>query len=182
MKPQILFISDIRSSCHAVSTVCQRLGFIVTHSTWENSCAPEKDCSQFTLAISVPSPSQTTEDALAKATQLRCNPFNYCGPIAVLNISQEHLAVPDECHESIGIYVVGVEQVVLRLTELSIAATRWATWPNLECRPTWAFKIEARTLEHRTTNVFRYLGDHGTPYAKQWMKDTKNLLLPKSQS
>jgi hypothetical protein len=116
--------------------------------------------------------------ACASAVRLRCAPYCFTGPIAVLNpwktLESEFI---DSINAS-GIYLLCVSEAVSQIAAIAIQKKQWATSPSIDCRPVWALKEECASHDHRTKNVFRRIADKGTDYEKSWMHEMKNILLP----
>lgn len=97
--------------------------------------------------------------ASARLTRLRCRPFEFAGPIAVLGAPRESEHLPEPWLASSGIHRLYWPSLLVWLLKLRQNGATCKPIPSLECRPAWAFLAELNLLNHDINNFFNSIGD-----------------------
>jgi hypothetical protein len=181
----VVIFGDPSPLYKALAQVCRKLGIpevrreyeLILHpqKCWTAPYGPDKATTSLALVVKM---GQAPIQTLAHATRLRCDPVRFQGPICVVSAKAFPKLVPIESLDVLGIKLLQTSHLITKICLLSHSLDRWQTYPGLDCRPAWAIKAEAKLSDHRTTNAFRWIGDHGNEFVKQWMIDAKSILLP----
>ena len=180
---QVVIFSEPTPVFRAFAEVCSVLGFVVSRIDVDQLVKPEKyagtKLTNASLAVAIPSKSSASLPLItAHAVRLRCSPFQYSGPIAVIEPLTEKERIPVAFIEAVGIHTLSIQHTVSRLFALVLDRRKWKTYPSIDCRPVWALEAEAKFLAHRTRNVFGWIDDGKHEYAKLWKRDAELIFLP----
>ncbi|MBX3421825.1 MAG: hypothetical protein KF752_09760 [Pirellulaceae bacterium] len=156
---RIDLFSDLNTVNEAIRVVAARFGITVHHRNFASlSGSNDKrawDMLQTNAVIGI-SNSRDFNAVIASAwlTRLRCAPFNYTGPIAIVPTPNELETTPAKWLELLGEQTVEFSEIVSVFLQMTHSEDRWPVLPDLKCRPSWAMLGEAISLHHEINNFF----------------------------
>jgi hypothetical protein len=156
---RIDLFSDLNTVNAAIEVVAARFGISVRHREFASlSEATNKtnwNMSQTNAVIGISNNRDfNAVKASACLTRLRCPPFDYTGPIAIVPAPNELETPPFKWLELLGVHTVSFPAVVSAFLQMTHSDESWPVLPDLKCRPAWAMLGEALSLHHEINNFF----------------------------
>jgi hypothetical protein len=182
---RIDLFSDLNTVNAAIEVVAARFGIVVHHRGFASlSNATDKTTWNMPQSNAVIGISNHRDFNVLKAsaclTRLRCPPFNYCGPMAIVAaLGEREVPLPEWLGHG-GIALLKFPSLVVPMLQIVSGAQQWPALPHLGCRPAWALLGEANAYSHEINNLFNSIAEDMTENEQQFAERIRVLLSQES--